>query len=698
MGILINGGKPLGKLRGPFGTNGDNRNGYDAHDRAWKNAANDPLAREKFAKGGGMGGRIDHTNERPDQNANDETLVKEIGILVKEFPKRQADGSYVGEALIMDNEPGQQLYALCKAGFRPGISYRGGINAEKAKEGDTEGAWNEFTVEGFDIVYVPAYEEARLDLVEDYLENTIAAGKKSKRAANIDSKKLAGSIMRVCASADTRKKMLAAIERSGAITAKDIEDTNSELEALDPSYKKDISDKAKRITKQYEPNPKHIAPLQEGNVTMFAHDVETKEIEDVLTGRPIDVLDKGTVVIDVFTGEEVPLSPVRSIKELVENVHEGKKPGEGVITKEEANDPKRKNVRAEATLEDVEDSLRDVVKQTAKNALDEEIDKVGAKVNSGLEMGMAADKEVDDDKEREGFLEKEVILPDGTGACVVTAGTLGVAADELEVEKVTEYGDGTIEELETETVEDGSETIDEEATLQAEVGRLVDTITTLENTVAELTEQLSNRDTEFEEVEAKYKRLKASMAAQVDTRQAIEARNASLKEEADTLTRVLAQTKKVNAKFAQQVRGKSQDAESETEKLKSQIKKLTAQLATMKDGYESKLKVQASAVKQAQQDKVMIANKNDTLGKLAIKALADAYGISADKLLARKASIRTTKELEAVIASLMKEPNTKTVKASYAADMFEEIPDDKFMTGFEFYGDDPLTEVEDDFI
>ena len=220
-GTFANGGKPLGKLRGVFFTTGENRNDYPCKASSAANAERDELAQEKLETGGIIG-RLDHTNHNPDTNPNDETLVKEAAVNMRKFPKLNSRGEYIGECLILDTPDGQKIYAYCKSGKKPGISYRGSIDEDAYFAGDMEKAWEQFTVEGFDIVMVPAYKECYLELAEDYvdadsdvyvefkeeyLDNDAPISKKaSRKRAGIDAEGAARAMIRAAASKKEQKK------------------------------------------------------------------------------------------------------------------------------------------------------------------------------------------------------------------------------------------------------------------------------------------------------------------------------------------------------------------------------------------------------------------------------------------------------------------------------------------------------------
>lgn len=376
-GLLANNGKPLGKLRGPFFTNGENRNDYPCTDESARNAEREDLMQEKVITGGVIG-RLDHTNTNPDTNPNDETLVKEAAVNMQTFPRRDAKGRFIGECLILDTPEGQRLYAYCKSGKKPGISYRGGIDQEAYERGDTEAAWKQFTIEGFDIVYVPAYRECYLELVEDYLDPDsskepikTAAGRK----AGIDAQGAARAMLKVAASKQGAKEMAKVMAQEKHFTeaeALEINKAIDEANILDGNRR--TKEQAKELGTPYDATPKHTWVRQEGNGTLDMHHEEGiygKDDVDPLTGKKIETLNTG-------------------------NKDEKDIPVVGRQTKEQKKD-------AEASLNQSEKKIQDLAEETADELVAEEIKK---KTVAGVEKGTVADKDKDEDEQLKGYVDK----------------------------------------------------------------------------------------------------------------------------------------------------------------------------------------------------------------------------------------------------------------------------------------------------
>lgn len=669
----------LGKLAGVFSTIGENRNGYPANENSFRHAFSSEIFLEKI-KNGGLLGRVDHTNYNEDVNPNDETLLKEAGIIVKQVPEIRKDGTIYGEAYILNTPNGQIAYVLAKAGILPGISYRGGIDSELYNAGREEEAWDQFEIEAFDLVYVPAYEEARLQLVEDYVDNSSAqASAKKKAGVNI-----AQSIMKVAASAKQQEKLLKAVSVLGSLDKQAIIDANKELSEASPNYAADdVKEKAKRLSKTdgEDINPKHIAPKQEGNITMMAHDEETDDKEEVITEKKIDVLNK--------ENSEETLDPVLPLKQMVENIHEGKKAG--------------------LSPNDAQKKIEEGAKEIAEELVEEEKEKLENK-KAGLEKGMAAGEE---GEEKEGDLKggdevaklqtllkklkqaekdySELIdeyrtyrdwdQVDAFGEALSqirqdikdvqeklkvakNAGFIGVASndDDPDIQLVDEHEEDYNSDDEdsgkpaTDDSDGENEDLPLEEKLAAEIQRLTDIVSKLEAKTNELTGELDNRNAEYNTLKASYDKLKATTAHAVDVRKNIEEQCAKLRASNNEMAAVMEQTKKVHAQSQKRLREQIND-----------LNEVVASLKKDREVSENSMKVTQAALAKAEKDKRVLAGaKADVLGRLAIRELADVYGVNAESLMAKKSIIKDRASLNNVIASLQKSNGRVVASRFYA--------------------------------
>ncbi len=150
----------LARLTGPIAsfTKGT-RNGRKYSDKLWEQAFEAPLVKEMF-KNGGLPGELQHPADRS------ETDPTKIAIMMPEPPKKDSKGHLVASVDILDTPCGQIAYQLGKYGFKFGISSRGegdlitDFNGEESVDPDT------YTLNAFDLVLIPACEDARLQFNE----------------------------------------------------------------------------------------------------------------------------------------------------------------------------------------------------------------------------------------------------------------------------------------------------------------------------------------------------------------------------------------------------------------------------------------------------------------------------------------------------------------------------------------------------
>lgn len=150
----------LARLTGPIAsfTKGT-RNGRKYSDKLWGNAFDAPLVKEMF-KNGGLPGELQHPENRS------ETDPTKIAIMMPEPPKKDSKGHLVASVDILDTPCGQIAYQLGKYGFKFGISSRGegdlitDFSGEESVDPDT------YTLNAFDLVLIPACEDARLKFNE----------------------------------------------------------------------------------------------------------------------------------------------------------------------------------------------------------------------------------------------------------------------------------------------------------------------------------------------------------------------------------------------------------------------------------------------------------------------------------------------------------------------------------------------------
>ena len=156
------GGAVLGVLEGPvvdFLHPTRNDRLYD--EELWEKTFSNPTFLE-LIHNGGIPGELDHPTDR------DEICTEKVAVLMREIPKKDKSGVYIGKFDILDTPCGKIAYTLAKAGFKFGISSRG--NGDVYGDGIVDEDTYDFKC--FDLVLLPAVEKARMNLITEGLNTS----------------------------------------------------------------------------------------------------------------------------------------------------------------------------------------------------------------------------------------------------------------------------------------------------------------------------------------------------------------------------------------------------------------------------------------------------------------------------------------------------------------------------------------------
>lgn len=184
----------LGRLYGPCAsTIRSTRNGRHYSDELWEKVFENPINKE-LLKQGGIPGELDHPADRL------ETDSSKIAIMMPEAPRKDKNGRLVGYWDIIDTPCGKIAYSLAKYGFKLGISSRGNGETYSTGNGNEEVDPDSYEFTAFDLVLVPACEDARLNLITEGVDQTKIAFKKalneSLEAAKPEDRKLMEETLR----------------------------------------------------------------------------------------------------------------------------------------------------------------------------------------------------------------------------------------------------------------------------------------------------------------------------------------------------------------------------------------------------------------------------------------------------------------------------------------------------------------------
>lgn len=157
-------GAILGILEGPVADfKHPTRNGRNYDESLWDTKLFDDPDVKELIKNGGIPGELDHPTDRED------ICSEKIAVLMKELPEKDESGLLIGKFNIVDTPCGRIVYSLAKAGFKFGVSSRGTGETYYDDEGNERVDENSYKFKCFDLVILPAVEEARMRLVTEGL-------------------------------------------------------------------------------------------------------------------------------------------------------------------------------------------------------------------------------------------------------------------------------------------------------------------------------------------------------------------------------------------------------------------------------------------------------------------------------------------------------------------------------------------------
>lgn len=163
----------LGRLVGPCADFLDStRNGRKYDESLWDKVFKDPIVKEYF-ECGGIPGELDHPVDRT------ETCSEKIAIMMPEPPKKNSNGELIASFDILDTPNGRITYTLAKYGYKLGISSRGSGDTYVASDGEEHVDEDSYDFQAFDVVLLPAVKKARLELIDESLNQKSLGFKKA---------------------------------------------------------------------------------------------------------------------------------------------------------------------------------------------------------------------------------------------------------------------------------------------------------------------------------------------------------------------------------------------------------------------------------------------------------------------------------------------------------------------------------------
>jgi septal ring factor EnvC (AmiA/AmiB activator) len=166
----------LGTLFGPIASVVKcTRNGRKYPDEVWEKVFDNDIVKEML-EAGGIPGELDHPQDRS------ETCSEKIAIMMPEAPKKDDNGHLVARFDIIDTPMGRIAAALARYGFKFGISSRGTGDTFDDYDGTETVDADTYDFQAFDLVLLPACEDARLKLAESFDVKKIRFKKELKEA------------------------------------------------------------------------------------------------------------------------------------------------------------------------------------------------------------------------------------------------------------------------------------------------------------------------------------------------------------------------------------------------------------------------------------------------------------------------------------------------------------------------------------
>lgn len=163
----------LGRLAGPCADFiNPTRNGRGYSEQLWENVFNNPIMQEKI-KHKVCFGELGHPAERT------EIDIEKIAISLTEQPKKNDKGQLVAVFDILDTPNGRILKTLCDYGSTVGVSSRGQGDLITDAEGNEAVDPDTYECECWDVVLIPAVEEARMQYMKESLDTNKLGLKKA---------------------------------------------------------------------------------------------------------------------------------------------------------------------------------------------------------------------------------------------------------------------------------------------------------------------------------------------------------------------------------------------------------------------------------------------------------------------------------------------------------------------------------------
>lgn len=268
----------LGRLVGVIAdSKNPTRNGRLYGRTLWENVFNDPIVQEKI-NNRCFFGELDHPTDR------DETCTEKIAGCLAEQPKFNDQGQLVGVFDILNTPNGRILKSLCDYGTTIGVSSRGNGDVFTNDDGVEEVDESTYTCEGWDFVLVPAVESARVQRVNESLQDTQKSLRKALReslaqASEDDKKVMKETLKHLGIKLTEPKKKL-----NEDVNTQESEDIKSSIKETTISEKAVTDNEADGLLKQLQETLKSKVKLekqlQELQERLAVSDAKVKKLDE----------------------------------------------------------------------------------------------------------------------------------------------------------------------------------------------------------------------------------------------------------------------------------------------------------------------------------------------------------------------------------------------------------------------------------
>lgn len=590
----------LGRLYGPCASIVDaTRNGRLYPDALWKKVFNEnPIVKEMLANGG-IPLELDHPSDR------EEICSEKIAAMMPEAPKEDQDGHLICYVDLIDTPNGRIAYQLAKYGYKLGISSRGTGDLYTDEYGNESVDPDTYDFTCFDLVLVPAVEEARLAMTESFDTKKVQLHKaltESLATATEEEKKVMENTLK-----DLNINVLSEEE----IPYEDPDTQTNDLLLEEESDEDENNDDNVELVASEEETVEHQDSFDEEDATKVESEVTEEEPSEETAEEPS--------TISTNEAKEIAV-------EAVENAVEATK--EQIADEEENPDINLKEIDIEEVINEVEEKITEKSEEESAKLLDS--DETEEEINNSDEESINIDDTLttSEPTEEEASVEveetndklildepetvEETAIDDGEAEIMESLKEAIRQKDLLEQENNSLKQAKTVSDAEVITLK---EELEKYKASFARVSMLASNSSKLEKEIKTLSEQLVKKDSEINELKQNHTaRLNESIERKTQEADVIAKKLAVKTTEVEQLNEKLDQQ---SAKYQTQLNEKVEIAKKYKKKYEFVLNKFIESKAAM-------LGVRPSEITSRLDEKFTLADIDSVCDKI----LTESVGIS----------------------------------------------------------------------